>query len=92
MTEYLNWTLLRHRVLNAVSAGEVSCVGGPWIFKRRVSTKPQMARVMNALWHHGYVVLDEDRVINGRVELTREGELLLTWWSEHYGHHVGVSS
>jgi hypothetical protein len=76
----MNWSRLRHRMLQAVRDGKVGCSGGPWWFKRQLSTQPQMARAMNTLRSGGYVRL----LAEGQVELTHEGELLLTWWSEHY--------
>jgi hypothetical protein len=77
----INYTELRHEMLISVSKGEVRCDGGPWIFNRRVTTQSQMARAMNGLWHEGYVAIDEDRVVNGRVDLTPVGQAALSQWN-----------
>jgi len=79
MSDPLPWTLLRHRVLNAVRDGKVSVSGdGPWLFSRPVSTQAQMARAMNGLWHGDYVHVNTWR----GVELTPRGKRLLARWSE----------
>ena len=83
----MNWTLLRHRMLHAVSVGRVQRRrrgGHDLSIRSSCSTPAQMSRAVNTLWDAGAVresVLDGSKL----VIITQAGELLLTRWNIEHG-------